>query len=268
MEGRKRNVLLVLIAAVITAAVLSSFGLGLFAPETAKIVLPTPPAASGEPEDKPDDQENLVRVEVTPQTVQNVIRTLSRPESYRREVLIEDIWGEDADQRGETRVQVWVDGGWTMTRAALPGGRVRWSIVGDDSLWLWYEGEREVLPRPADRSSADLEGQRILTYEDILALETASITSTGYVEQGELPCIYVETAPDPLGYWQRYWVSVDSGLLVCAEISLEDTALYRMSSYSVERPAPEGSSFALPDGQVLHVPGSPNPTPEPEADQG
>ena len=42
MEGRKRNVLVVLIAAVIAAAVLSSFGLGLFAPDTAKIVLPTP----------------------------------------------------------------------------------------------------------------------------------------------------------------------------------------------------------------------------------
>lgn len=52
MEGHKRNVLVVLIAAVIAAAVLSSFGLGLFAPETAKIVLPTPPAASGGPEAK------------------------------------------------------------------------------------------------------------------------------------------------------------------------------------------------------------------------
>ena len=31
-------------------------------------------------------------MEVTPQTVQNVIRTLARPESYCRTVLIEDIW--------------------------------------------------------------------------------------------------------------------------------------------------------------------------------
>ena len=144
MEGRKHNLLIVLIAAVIAAAVLSSFGLGLFAPETARIVLPTP-AATGGPEDQPGVQEHLVRVEVTPETVQNVIRTLSRPESYRREVLIEDIWGEGEDERGETRVQVWVDGGWTMTRSALPGGRVRWSIVGEDSLWLWYEGEGEPL---------------------------------------------------------------------------------------------------------------------------
>lgn len=267
MEGRKHNLLIVLIAAVIAAAVLSSFGLGLFAPETARIVLPTP-AATGGPEDQPGVQEHLVRVEVTPETVQNVIRTLSRPESYRREVLIEDIWGEGEDERGETRVQVWVDGGWTMTRSALPGGRVRWSIVGEDSLWLWYEGEEEALQRPADRDSADIEGQRILTYEDVLALETPSITSTGYVEQGELPCIYVETAPDELGYWQRYWVSVDSGLLVCAEISLGDTALYRMSSYTVERPVPEGTSFSLPDGQVLHTPGTVSPDPTPGSGQG
>lgn len=268
MEGRKRNVLVVLIAAVIAAAVLSSFGLGLFAPDTAKIVLPTPPAASGGPEDQPDIQEHLIRVEVTPQTVQNVIRTLARPESYCRTVLIEDIWGEGDQDRGETRTQVWVDGGWTRTRAALPGGRVRWSIVGEDSLWFWYEGNDTAQMCPADSSSADLEGQRIPTYEDVLSLDTALITSTGYVEQGELPCIYVETAPDPLGYWERYWVSVDSGLLVCAELSLGDTAVYRMSSYDVERPVPAGESFSLPDGQVLHTPGTPSPDPTPESDPG
>ena len=47
MERQKRNLLVVLIAVVIAAAMISSFGLGLFAPDTAKIVLPTP-AASGQ----------------------------------------------------------------------------------------------------------------------------------------------------------------------------------------------------------------------------
>lgn len=266
MERLKRNVLLMLVAAVIAAAVLASFGLGLFAPETAKIVLPTPAASSG-PDGPSDGQEHLVRVEVTPQTVQNVIRTLARPESYYREVLVEDIWGEDPEERGETHTQVWVDGGWTMTRSELPGGDIRLSLVGGGSFWLWYEGEPAVLQGPADGSSADLEGQRLLTYEDVLSLEVSSITSTGYVEQGGLPCIYVETAPDPAGYWERYWVSVDSGLLVCAELSLGDMALYRMSSYEVERPVSGEVSFALPDGTVLHTPGTASsPGPAPTAD--
>lgn len=42
MERRKRNLLVVLIGIVIVVAMVSSFGLGLFAPDTAKIVLPTP----------------------------------------------------------------------------------------------------------------------------------------------------------------------------------------------------------------------------------
>ncbi len=38
MERRKRNLLVVLIGIVIVVAMVSSFGLGLFAPDTAKIV--------------------------------------------------------------------------------------------------------------------------------------------------------------------------------------------------------------------------------------
>ena len=253
LEGQKRNILVVLIAAVIAVAVLSSFGLGFLSPDTAKIVLPAPTAAG--PEDTPGGGDASVRVSVTPQTVQNVIRTLARPESYYREVLVEDFWGEAPEDRGETRAEVWVDGGWTMTRALWPGGAVRCSIVGNGTFWLWYENSRAVRTGPADEYSADLEGQRIPTYEDVLALETASIADTGYTEQGELPCIYVETAPDGLGRRERYWVSVDSGLLVCAETVEEEQVVYRMSSYAVERPVPENSSFALPDGTVLHTPG-------------
>ena len=41
MERKKRNLMVVLIAAVIVVAILASFGLRLFVPDTAKIVLPT-----------------------------------------------------------------------------------------------------------------------------------------------------------------------------------------------------------------------------------
>ena len=50
MERRKRNLLVVLIGIVIVVAMVSSFGLGLFAPDTAKIVLPRrrSPSSRGE----------------------------------------------------------------------------------------------------------------------------------------------------------------------------------------------------------------------------
>ena len=94
MERKKRNLMVVLIAAVIVVAILASFGLRLFVPDTAKIVLPTP-AASASQGLEPGTGSGLVRVDVTPETVQTVIgQTLTRPESYFREVTIEDFWGD------------------------------------------------------------------------------------------------------------------------------------------------------------------------------
>lgn len=248
MERRNRNILVVLIGIVITVAMLSSFGLGLFSPDTAKIQLPTPAASQSQ---EPVEEEEYVRVEITTETVQYVVEhTLTRPESYGRNVTIEDFWGEG--QSGVTHATVWVDDGWTHTTATLPGGTVRHSIVGDDQFWLWYEGNSRVLTGAADEDSADLEGQRIPTYEDVLKLKQSEIADAGYEDEEGVSCIFVETVPDSQGYVERYWISTDSGLLSCAETRLEGQLIYRMSAFSVDRPVPENASFVLPDGTVLH----------------
>ena len=251
MERRNRNILVVLIGIVIAVAMLSSFGLGLFAPDTAQIQLPTPAASQSQP---PAGQEEYVRVEITTRTVQHVVAdTLTRPESYGRTVTIEDFWGEE--ERGVTTASVWVDGGWTHTAAVLPGGTVRHTIVGEGRFWRWYEGNSRVLTGSAEEHSADLEGQRIPTYEDVLRLKQSDIAAAGYEDKEGVACVYVETAPDSGDYVDRYWISVDSGLLACAETTLDGTLIYRMSAFSVDRPVPENASFTLPDGTVLHDPG-------------
>ncbi len=255
MERRNRNILVVLIAAVISVAVLASFGLNLFAAPLPPIVMPTPPADAGQGVD-PDGLQGstgLVRVEVTPETVQNVIATLSRPDSYYREVTLTDFWGTDGS--ASTTARVWVDGGWTKTEAVWSSGTVRTSIVGDGAVWWWYQGSREAASAPADGRSADLEGQRIPTYEDVLALDQARITGARYEEREGLSCIYVETASSRLGRLERYWVSEESGLLVAAETLDGDRVIASMSSYTVERPVPANAAFTLPDGTVLHRPG-------------
>ena len=251
MERRKRNLLVVLIGIVIAVAMLSSFGLGLFAPDTAKIVLPTP-EASLEPGAEPGAESGLILVDVTPETVQSIIgETLSRPERYARQVTIEDFWGDG--ESGTTTARVWVDGGWTRTSASLPGDTVRNTIVGDGQFWLWYDGDRTPLTGPADEDSADLEGQRIPTYEDVLALNVKLITSTGYEERNGESCVYVETAENELGNRERYWVSVSNGLLIGAETWCGDELVMRMSSEPVEMPVPADTAFTLPAGTVLHV---------------
>ena len=156
---------------------------------------------------------------------------------------------------GTVTAQVWADGGWTRTSATLSSGAVEHSIVGDDTLWLWYEGDGgRVYAGPAVERAADL-SQRLPTYEDVLALEKQSITAAGYEERDGQPCVYVEGTAAP-NCTERYWVSVHSGLLVAAEMEQDGVMAYSMTARDVVSPLDETQGvFTLPDGTVLYQPG-------------
>lgn len=256
MERKNRNILVVLIAAVIAIAVLASFGLNLFTTDLDIIPLPEPLSDQDTSGDNQVDEDGtgLVRVAVTPSTVQGVIGTMTRPESYYRTVILEDFWG--TQRTSITTAQVWVDAGWTHTIAEWENGLVRTSIVGDNTLWWWYQGDATASTAPADENSADLEGQRIPTYEEILEVDERYITDANYEERGGLSCIYIETENRTLGYTLRYWVSVESGLLVAMETWRGEELLSTMESYEVERPVPANVRFVLPNGEVLHTTGT------------
>lgn len=251
MEKGNKMVLALLITVVILIAVFSSFGLNLFSGGTPEVVLPTVnPSGAEDPVQSggSGDTGDLV-VEVTPQNVQNVIATLARPESYYREVTLETFWGESGS--AAATAQVWVDKGYTRIDTALSEGTVEHTIVGDGRRYRWYNSEREWFETDAGENDADLM-QRIPTYEDILTLDPAAITAAGYGEKGGMDCVYVEVADEELGYLERYWVSVERGLLVAAETLKGERTVMRVSAYSVEIPVRSGNVFTLPDGTVLH----------------
>lgn len=252
MEEKKRTVMAVVIIVVVLAAVLYSFFLNLFAP-TPRLVIADPNAGqSADPVAQESGQSGGVAVEVTPQTVQSLIASLERYESYRRTVSVEYF---DAGQSlGAVTAQVWADGGWVRTSASLSSGVVEHTVVGDGALWLWYDGGEQVYSGPAADRAADL-SQRLPTYEDVLALDKKSITAAGYEERDGQPCVYVEAAGSGGGA-ERYWVSVSSGLLVAAETELAGEVVYAMSSRDVVSPLDEAEGiFALPDGTALYEPG-------------
>lgn len=256
MERKNRNILVVLIAAVIAVAVLASFGLNLFALDLDVIPLPAPLTeqdTTGE-NGAGEDGTGVVRVAVTPGTVQSVIGTMTRPESYYRIVTLEDFWGTDTSS--VTTAQVWVDAGWTHTIAEWESGLVRTAIVGDNTVWWWYQGDTTAASVPADHNSADLEGQRIPTYEEILDVDAKNITDADYEERGGQACIYVAVVDSDLGYTMHYWVSVESGLLVAMETWKGEELLSTVSAYEVERPVPANVRFTLPSGEVLHTTGT------------
>lgn len=186
-------------------------------------------------------------ITVTPQTVQAAVETLDRPEHYRRSVTVERLWNGGS---GRTELTVTVSGVWTRVDTVLSASRTRHVITNGQETYVWYNSERAVFSGGAADITADQE-QTIPTYEDILALSPEQIVTADYRALSGVNCIYVETGEDENGYALRYWVSVDSGLLVGAERLEDGETIYRMGALSLETAEPSEADFTLPDGTVL-----------------
>lgn len=257
MEGKNRTIFVVLIAIVIVVAVFSSFGLNFFTPQTPDVYLPT---VTNTPGNEPGGEntappDHFTRVEVTPETVQDVIRTMVplQPESYHRTITVQTGLGNGT--MGTTTNQVWVDFGWTLVESRWPSNVTEHTLVGDGSVYRWFSGDWTYKQWDGGERDADM-AQRIPSYEDVLDLNQKLITATGYEDKNSSSCVYVEVAENELGNRERYWVSVETGLLVAAETKKGEETILLMSSGAVERPVQQGKSFALPDGTVLHTIGS------------
>ena len=250
MDSKKRLIIVLAITCLIVVAIFASFGRSLFFVQIPSITLPdgteTGDASSSS---GLQDGEQYWQVAVTPETVQSIIATLSRPSSYYRELTIETMWSEGSYS---SAVQYWEDGGWSHTRQTLASGAVRHDLVGPEDAYYWYEGSAVWNSFPSDDRSADL-AQHIPTYETVLELDPDLITGTGYELRGSYPCVYIEVQGDNAAR-ERYWISTVNGLLISAEREVNGSLVYRMTAYTpVQTPCPSTASFALPDGQVLHT---------------
>lgn len=253
MEEKNRLILVAAITVVIAAAMFTSFGRSLLTTNLPIVTLPAPEQTqSSQSAPGAENSHSMLRVEVTPDTVQNVIASLARSSSYYREVTVETFWESGSSA---VQVQVWVDGGWTHVRQPLPSGLIRHDLIGEEQVFYWYDGESVWCTAPASDISSDL-AQRLPTYETVLSLSVNSISAAGYEAKGGIPCIYVEVYGSVAGYQERYWISVDSGLLVAAEtITEEAEVVYRMNALTPIQslPVSEQGLFCLPDGTVLHT---------------
>ena len=247
---RKRNNRSMFGAAVaLLLVVLAFFFVRLGAHRPPAVALPKSDPGEHGGEARQEGTDAVRRVEVTPETVQLVIERLARPDTYRRTVSVERFWTGGS---GVSAVQVRAAGGWTRADVSIGGGDVRHSVTGGGESWIWYGGGRRVFTGAA-ALTAD-EEQSIPTYEDILRLDTADIAAADYRTLETVNCIYVETAPDAEGGSERFWIAVDSGLLVASERWRGETLVYRMTGLAVERRGVTAEAFTLPDGTVLFDP--------------
>ncbi|WP_213543894.1 hypothetical protein [Pusillibacter faecalis] len=209
------------------------------------MVLPDTSTTSGQTGEIPTPDGALAVVEVSPSTVQAAVETLARPEAYRRTVTVEQFWSGGSSSY---EIAMAVSGPWTRTDRTMPDGRVRHTITGPEDVYIWYNNEAAVYTSPVGDITADHE-LPIPTYEDILSLDVESIIAADYRTISNVACIYAEAQTGE--YTLRYWIGVDSGLLVAAEKLLGDETVYRMLSLTVDQTEPTAAEFTLPDGTFL-----------------
>ena len=240
MEQKNRTFLVIAIGITVLAAVFFSIVLPALTGKAPKVLLPDVNQQTGQLE------ENYLPVTVTPATVQSVIASLSRPESYHAALTVSLYWdgGSSADQ-----VEIWADGGYVRT-AVSGGGTTQYRLVGDGKLRLWYAGDQTWQETDAHDATADL-AQRIPTYEDVLDLDTQQITAANYEEKNGKDCIFIEVE-GVQGVVDRYWIATDTGLLCAAETYEGDQKVYEMTENQFQAPLEAGTVFSLPDGTVLH----------------
>ena len=251
MDSKNRLAIAIAITCLIVVAIFASFGRSLFFVHIPSITLGDASSeedpASGS--STPEAADQYWQVDVTPETVQSIVATLVRPDSYYRELTVETLWSGGSFS---SSVQYWQDRAWSHTRQDLASGAVRHDLSGPESAYYWYESSSAWNALPADERSHDL-AQHIPTYETVLQLRQSAIVTADYRQLEGLSCIYVEVRLDDPQRTERYWIGLDSGLLVQAETEEEGTLTYRLSALSPITTAYDAAdAFSLPDGTSLH----------------
>lgn len=236
MTWKNRVFIAVLLLLCVGVLAYAFFGAG-SGVDTPVVILPTEAPSPAQTGSEPED--DLV-ADVSPETVQAVLSTLHRAESWRRIITVEDYW----------------DGGSSVTQleAASRAGAVRIRFTGegrnilvsDGTVHIWYDGEDGVFSAPEGSGTDADRYMRCITYEELLSLPVGEITAAGYGEHNGEPCIRVEHRTEALGYRSVVYVSVATGLLCGEETYDGDTLIYRMSAGETDTSAPDEALFELP----------------------
>ncbi len=243
MKSRER-LLYLAVALALMAAVVFSLRLGWFDRETAEVRLPETtaslPAGEG-----PLNAGGLVSASVTPETVQAVIATLARPDSYSRQLRVVNRWegGSRAwlvnvRQKGSAcRIQIRPEDG---------DGPEKNILTRDGEITVWYDDPEESFRRKENPAASADALQMIPTYEDVLVLEPERIIAAGYVLHGGVWRIMAAAREEPSGYVTVYYISIETGLLESAERRDGERLIYSMAAQPSDLAAPEDEVFLLP----------------------
>lgn len=250
MKQKNNTILVLMIGVTFLVGVLTSFGMpALSGGRTPEVVLPDVSESMGEESIWKSENAALLPVEITPETVQEVIKTLHRPTSYYRE-LTTTLLGRDQKAAAST-VQVWEDGGYSKITILDPDGTMHHRLLDGKKMYIWFERDTTWFETTVTDDTAD-RAQQIPTYEDILQAEKSQIVQTGYEKKNGKDCILVAVKIPKFDYLERYWVETATGLLIAAESEENGSVFYKMSESETVIPLTQDVSFTLPNGKELH----------------
>lgn len=210
--------------------------------DTPPVVLPTA-MPTGLPGGDGPSGENVLPAEVTPETVQAVIATLSRAGSYSRTITTVDYWKNGS---AETVLSVWAHNGNMRIHCAGDGRNVL--LLSDGNVCIWYDDGEDCYVGPGSAARDGDAWLRSTTYEDLLDMPVEDITDAGYTDFNGVNCVYAEYHTKNFGYRTVLYVDTATGLLMGAETWDEDTLIYRMSSSAPDLTTPSSSRFTPPEG--------------------
>lgn len=202
------------------------------------VVLPSPVATDPlEPTETPEIEK---RAEINPETVQAVLATLDKADSYHRSMTSTLYSGE---LERETSLEVWARGQ-TVRVVTRTEYAVKNTLLDGTALCIWYDGEEGVYSAETNRSAESLMG--LTAYEELAALLPEEILDAGSADFEGETCIFIDFLSGALGYRNRVYVSIATGLVMCEESYDGETLIFAMRSDTPDISTPADEVFTRP----------------------
>lgn len=237
---KKKSAIAIALVALVALVVLYALFWRETSEQTTVVALPSSEPAETEPVES-GAAEGFA--DISADTVQAALRSLSRPASYSRAVTVSYFW--DGGQ-SSTELYSWVDGDRTKIRIPLDTDYEN-ILVDGSTLYIWYDSVPAASYSGPAGSSLESDGWlRCLSYEDLLELPPTDIFAASYEQYNSESCIYVEYNSGELGYTNCIYVSSSTGLLMYAETYDSTGLIYRMDSGPVDLSTPQEGVFIPP----------------------
>jgi len=242
VDKKRVTVIAVAGAIVLVAVVLGILYFTAVSRSTAEVLLPE--TAGGESVEQGDISGGAVAI--TADTVRDVVARMARPGNYhsKTQITLHTSAG-DTVFAGET----WAADGRSLVAMEQPDGGTKYTLTGSSTAFVWYsDAPDRVLELPAGDFSGD-DAMLLYTYEDVVNAPDDAVRDAGYETACGESCVYVLLNEG--AFETKLWVSVEKGILLQAERTLNGGVIYEMTTTFFEQDVAVPSTFTTPDGRVV-----------------